>query len=32
MMQFIKELGQAAVIATLIGGPAFYYMIFMMKP
>jgi len=32
MMNFIKELGQAAIIAFLIGGPAFYYMLFMMKP
>ena len=31
MMQFIKELGQALIMAALIGGPAFYYFLFMMK-
>ena len=32
MMQIIKDLFQAAVIAMLIGGPLFYYMLFQMKP
>jgi len=31
MKQFFKELGQALIMATLIGGPIFYYMLFMMK-
>jgi hypothetical protein len=32
MIEFIKELGQAAIIATLIGGPFFYYFLFIMRP
>jgi len=32
MIEFLKELGQAAIIAFLIGGPFFYYFLFMMKP
>ena len=31
-MNFIKELGQAITIAFLVGGPFFYYMLFVMKP
>jgi hypothetical protein len=31
MKQFFKELVQATMMATLIGGPIFYYMLFMMK-
>jgi hypothetical protein len=30
-MNFIKELGQALLMATLVGGPIFYYFLFMMK-
>jgi len=32
MLEFLKELGQAMIIATLIGGPFFYYFLFMMRP
>jgi hypothetical protein len=32
MMNFIKEIGQAIAIAFLVGGPFFYYFLFMMKP
>jgi hypothetical protein len=40
MMQFIKEMAQSAItaflsgviIALLIGGPLFYYFLFMMRP
>jgi ABC-type Fe3+-siderophore transport system permease subunit len=32
MMQTIKDLFQAAVMAALIGGPFFYYILFQMKP
>jgi hypothetical protein len=32
MLNFIKEMGQAAIIAILIGGPFFYYFLFMMEP
>jgi hypothetical protein len=31
-MKYIVELAQAAVLALLIGGPMFYYFLFMMKP
>jgi hypothetical protein len=31
-MKFLKDLAQAAVIAFLIGGPLFYYFLFVMKP
>lgn len=31
-MKFIVELLQATLIAFLIGGPMFYYFLFMMKP
>jgi hypothetical protein len=31
-MKFIKELLQATVLAALMFGPFFYYMIFVMKP
>jgi hypothetical protein len=30
-MNLIKELGQALLMAALIGGPVFYYFLFMMK-
>ena len=30
-MNFIKDLAQALLMATLIGGPIFYYFLFMMK-
>jgi hypothetical protein len=32
MMNFIKDLAQAMVMAVLIGGPFFYYFLFMMEP
>ncbi len=32
MKAFIKDAAQALVMATLIGGPMFIYMIFVMKP
>jgi hypothetical protein len=32
MIEFLKELGQAAIISLLIGGPFFYYFLFMMRP
>jgi hypothetical protein len=31
MKSFIKDLGQALIMATLIGGPIFFYILFMMK-
>jgi hypothetical protein len=31
MKDLVKELGQALLMATLIGGPIFYYFLFMMK-
>lgn len=31
MKSFVKDLAQAFVMAVLIGGPAFYYILFMMK-
>lgn len=31
MKAFMKDLGQALIMATLIGGPFFYYFLFMMK-
>ena len=31
-MKFVKELFQAAIAAALIGGPLFYYFLFVMKP
>jgi len=31
MKSFIKDLTQAFVMAALIGGPIFYYILFMMK-
>jgi hypothetical protein len=31
MKEFVKELGQALIMATLIGGPIFFYFLFMMK-
>jgi hypothetical protein len=31
-MRYVVELFQAVVVAALIGGPAFYYFLFMMKP
>jgi hypothetical protein len=31
MKEFAKELVQATIMATLIGGPIFYYFLFMMK-
>ena len=30
-MNFIKDLAQAAMMALLVGGPIFYYFLFMMK-
>jgi len=32
MLELLKELGQAMIIAALIGGPFFYYFLFMMRP
>jgi hypothetical protein len=32
MMDFIKEMAQALVLAALFGGPMFFYFLFMMKP
>ena len=31
-MRYVTELIQATVIATLIGGPLFYYFLFVMQP
>jgi hypothetical protein len=31
MKEFAKELVQATIMATLIGGPIFFYFLFMMK-
>jgi len=31
MKELVKELGQALLMATLIGGPIFFYFLFMMK-
>ena len=31
MKEFVKELSQALLMATLIGGPIFFYFLFMMK-
>ena len=31
MKSFIKDLGQALIMAALIGGPIFFYILFMMK-
>lgn len=31
-MRIVKELVQVMVLALLIGGPFFYYILFMMKP
>ena len=31
MKEFVKDLVQATIMATLIGGPVFYYFLFMMK-
>jgi len=31
MKEFAKELGQALLMAALIGGPIFFYFLFMMK-
>ena len=31
MKEFIKELVQATIMATLVGGPFFYYMLFVLK-
>jgi hypothetical protein len=31
MKSFVKDLAQAFVMAVLIGGPIFYYFLFMMK-
>jgi hypothetical protein len=32
MMNFIKDLAQAMVMAVLVGGPIFFYLLFMMEP
>lgn len=32
MNKFLKDLSQATVMALLIGGPMFYYFLFVMKP
>lgn len=32
MKSFFKDLAQATVMAFLIGGPMFYYFLFVMKP
>jgi hypothetical protein len=31
MKEFAKELGQALLMAALVGGPIFFYFLFMMK-
>jgi hypothetical protein len=31
MNEFAKELGQALLMAALVGGPIFFYFLFMMK-
>lgn len=31
-MKFVTELFQATILATLIGGPLFYYFMFVMTP
>lgn len=32
MKSFFKDLSQAILMAALIGGPMFYYFLFVMKP
>lgn len=32
MLQFLKDLAKAAVLATLFGGPLFAYFLFVMQP
>jgi hypothetical protein len=31
-MKYFKELLQATILAALVGGPLFYYFLFVMKP